>query len=64
MLVVIVVTLLISVDVQVSTFCEIVDPNGHSTDEDSYKALTALGILSTLQSLIKATFNEKKVSAL
>lgn len=38
------------------------DPTGQSTDEDSYKALTALGILSALQSLVKATFNESNVS--
>ena len=36
------------------------DPTGQS-DEDSYKALTALGILSAIQSLVKATFNETDV---
>lgn len=46
--------------VQVETFNEIVDPSGQS-DEDSYKALTALGILAAIQSLVKATFNEMQV---
>eukprot|EP00731_Ephydatia_muelleri_P006494 Em0003g742a len=46
----------------VSTFNEIVDPTGQS-DEDSYKALTALGILSAIQSLVKATFNETDIMA-
>ena len=50
----------ISPSLQVSTFNEIVDPTGQS-DEDSYKALTALGILSAIQSLVKATFNETDV---
>ena len=45
---------------QVDTFNEIVDPSGQS-DEDSYKALTALGILAAIQSLVKATFNETQV---
>lgn len=48
--------------VQVETFNDIVDPNGKSTDEDSYKALTALGILSAIQALVKATFNQTQVS--
>ena len=41
-------------------FNEIVDPSGQN-DDDSYKALTALGILSAVQSLVKATFNETQV---
>jgi len=53
----------VCVCVQVGTFNEIVDPTGQSTDEDSYKALAALGILSALQSLVKATFNETGVSS-
>ena len=44
-----------------STFNDIVDPNGQTTDEDSYKALTALGILSAIQALVKATFNQTQV---
>lgn len=48
---------------QVDTFNEIVDPSGQS-DEDSYKALTALGILAAIQSLVKATFNETQVSSM
>ena len=44
----------------VDTFNEIVDPSGQS-DEDSYKALTALGILAAIQSLVKATFNETQI---
>ena len=43
------------------TFNEIVDPTGQSTDEDSYKALTALGILSAIQALVKATFEQTQV---
>ncbi len=46
---------------QVGTFTEIVDPHGQSTDEDSYKALTALGLLSAVQTLVKASFNELQV---
>ena len=46
---------------QVSTFNELVDISGESADDDSYKALTALGILTALQSLVKATFNETQV---
>ena len=49
------------IPVQVSTFNELVDLSGESADDDSYKALTALGILSALQSLVKATFNETQV---
>ena len=41
-------------------FNEIVDPTGQN-DDDSYKALAALGILSAVQSLVKATFNETQV---
>ena len=44
---------------QVATFNELVD---QGTDEDSYRALTALGILTAVQSLVKATFNESKVN--
>ena len=43
---------------QVTTFNELID---QGTDEDSYRALTALGILTAVQSLVKATFNESKV---
>ena len=43
---------------QVATFNDI---TGQSSDEDSYKALTALGILSAIQSLVKATFNQTEV---
>ena len=46
------------------TFNAIVDPQGQSTDEDSYKALTALGILSAIQSLVKATFNQTQVRSI
>ena len=46
------------VSFQVATFNELVD---QGTDEDSYRALTALGILTAVQSLVKATFNEAKV---
>ena len=46
---------------QVSTFNELVDLTGETGEEDSYKALTALGILVALQSLVKATFNETRV---
>jgi hypothetical protein len=45
----------------VSTFNELVDMSGESCDDDSYKALTALGILSALQSLVKATFNQTQI---
>ena len=41
-----------------ATFNEIYD---EGTDEDSYKALTALGILTALQALIKAVFNDTQV---
>ena len=47
--------------IQVSTFNELVDMSGESSDDDSYKALTALGILVALQSLVKATFNQTQV---
>jgi len=39
---------------------EIVDPTGQN-DDNSYKALAALGILSAVQSLVKATFSETQV---
>ena len=44
-----------------TTFNEIVDPHGQNTDEDSYKALTALGLLNAIQTLVKASFNEHEV---
>jgi len=37
-----------------------VDPTGQN-DDNSYKALAALGILSAAQSLVKATFSETQV---
>ena len=43
---------------QVTTFNELID---QGTDEDSYRALTALGLLTAVQSLVKATFSESKV---
>ena len=47
--------------VQVGTFNELVDLTGEAGEDDGYKAMTALGILSALQSLVKATFNEPQV---
>jgi hypothetical protein len=45
----------------VSTFNELVDLSGETAEDDSYKALTALGILVALQSLVKATFDQPQV---
>ena len=47
--------------VKVSTFNELVDMSGETPEDDSYKALTALGIVVALQSLVKATFNQPEV---
>ena len=46
---------------QVATFNELVDLSGDTPEDDSYKALTALGIIMALQSLVKATFNQPQV---
>ena len=46
---------------QVATFNELVDLSGDTPEDDSYKALTALGIIMALQSLVKATFNQPRV---
>jgi hypothetical protein len=45
----------------VATFNELVDLSGDTPEDDSYKALTALGIIMALQSLVKATFNQPRV---
>ena len=52
---------------QVSTFNKLMNissggTGGECADDDTYKTLTALGILAALQALVKATFNATQVN--
>lgn len=48
---------------QATAFNEIFEAT-QQNEEDSYKALTALGIMGAIQSLVKATINQPQVCTL
>ena len=45
---------------QASTFNELLDASG-GAEEDGYKALTALGLISAIQSLVKSGFRNTEI---
>ena len=45
---------------QASTFNELLDASG-GAEEDGYKALTALGLISAIQSLVKSAFRNTEI---